>query len=81
MIVRPKTDYFMKFFYEEQYTNQSAVTYQKTLAFCTTQTNQLMIYVINNRESTYENALRISFCILRTKDISWIPKTCCIINV
>jgi hypothetical protein len=40
-----------------------------------------MIYMMNNRESKYENTIRMTFYTLRAKNISWIPKTFCIINI
>jgi hypothetical protein len=40
-----------------------------------------MILVMNNREIKYENTIRITFYTLRVKNISWNPKTFCIINI
>ena len=72
-ILRPKSDFLWKL-YEEQQTKHSAAMWQKTLDVCNTHTNLLMTYVTNDHENTYENAIWNSFYILRTKDISSIPK-------
>ena len=55
-ILRPKSDYFVKIL--RRILHEPISCYITITAFCTTQTNQLMAYVINNSESTYENAIK-----------------------